>query len=225
MAEQALEKSKDAKEMKKFRGSIKGQITIDVNKLGVLIGKKDGDDFDHTKINEADVKHHETKLKGNFDLFLRLHQKYCELREPEEDEAKESEFLQSNAEYSDEVTDKVFALYDRIKTYQNSYAKWAAKEASIQNIPMYEEKYKESLSNFKVSKKNALQVVKCLENLKPEDICESSIVHVQPAESNKEALKKHFEDLVVNAKELITAYKARVISLPILIKKLSLIIL
>ena len=44
MAQQALEKSKDAKEMKKFRGSIKGQITIDVNKLGVLIGKKDGDD-------------------------------------------------------------------------------------------------------------------------------------------------------------------------------------
>ena len=81
MAENALEKSRDVNELKKFRAAIKGQVTSAVNKLEAVFARKVAGDFDHKNIIITEVKQVEAKLKSKFDLFLGLHERCCEFRE------------------------------------------------------------------------------------------------------------------------------------------------
>ena len=83
------------------------------------------------------------------------------------------------------------------------------KKTNIKNIPAFEKKFGDSLATFKVSKKNAQQVIQCLNDLKPDEAVEAAIVQVQPAESAKEALRKDFDDICATASELKDALKAR----------------
>ena len=101
MAEQALKSSEDVEEIKKFRRLIKGQVTTAVNRLENLFAKKEGDDFDHKVISKAEVKQVEAKLRNNFDTFLKLHEKFCELRAAGKDDEEESELVLEDAQYLD----------------------------------------------------------------------------------------------------------------------------
>ena len=83
------------------------------------------------------------------------------------------------------------------------------KEALIKSIPQKEKKYEEALEAFQISKENALQIVKCLDNLTPDDIFESSLVQIQPADSAKESLSKDFKEVATSANELRSAMEAR----------------
>ena len=65
------------------------------------------------------------------------------------------------------------------------------------------------MMKFKVSKENALQVIQCLDNLNPDEISEASNVHLQPAESVKEALTKDLDEVIVNVADLNDALEAR----------------
>ena len=47
MAENALKKSRDLNELKKFRGAIKGQVTSALNKLEALFTLRMAEDYDH----------------------------------------------------------------------------------------------------------------------------------------------------------------------------------
>ena len=216
MAEKALEKSEDVTELKKFRGAIKSQITNNVNKLNELFAQKVADDFDHKTINQDEVNQVEAKLRRNFDLFLKLDQKCCDFREEGADATEEIELVQKDAEYSEEVTSKVYPLFRQLKAYYQSVAEDEAKKANektkqntVNNIPAFEKKFEDSLAVFKVSKKNAQQVAQCLNNLKSDEICEAAIVQVQPAESTKEELKKYFDEVIANANELKDALQTR----------------
>ena len=213
MAEQALKSSEDVEEIKKFRRLIKGQVTTAVNRLENLFAKKEGDDFDHKVISKAEVKQVEAKLRNNFDTFLKLHEKFCELRAAGKDDEEESELVLEDAQYSDEVSSKVYPLFDQIESYHGSKAaeeaSKEAKKAKVMSIASHERKYEDSMMNFKVSKQKALQVIQCLDSLKPEEISEASIVQLQPAENAKEILKRDFDEVVVNANELRDALEAR----------------
>ena len=230
MAEKALEKSEDVTELKKFRGAIKSQITIGVSKLTKLFAKKVEDDYDHESIIKDEVHQLEAKLRENFDLFLKLDQKCCEFREEGADATEESELAQKDAEYSEEVTEKVYPLFRQLKAYYKSVAEDEAKKANdeaikelVKKIPAFEKKFADSLDIFKVSKKKAQQVTQCMNNLKPEEICEAAIVQVQPAESAKETLEKDFDDLRASASELKDALKLVVTMLQVLMRKSNLI--
>ena len=192
MAEQALKSSEDVEEIKKFRRVIKGQVTTAVNRLENLFAKKEGDDFDHKVISKTEVKQVEAKLRNNFDTFLKLQEKFCALRAEGKDDEEEAELVLEDAQYSDEVSSKVYPLFDQIESYHESLAKREAKKTKVMSIPSHEKKFEDSMINFKVSKQNAQQVIQCLNSLKPEEISEASIVQLQPAENAKEALKKGF---------------------------------
>ena len=56
MAEQALQNSMDPEEIKKYRKSTRAQVTTSVNRLGNILAKKDGEDFDHKVISETEVE-------------------------------------------------------------------------------------------------------------------------------------------------------------------------
>ena len=77
MAENALKKSRDLNELKKFRGAIKGQVTSALNKLEALFAQKVADDYDHNRIFVPEVNQVEAKLKDRLDLFLKLHDRGC----------------------------------------------------------------------------------------------------------------------------------------------------
>ena len=71
----------------------------------------------------------------------------------------------------------------------------------MKSIPSYQEKFEDSMMNFKVSKEIAVQVSQCLDNLNPDEVSE-------PAENAKKALDKDFDNLSVNAAELKKALVA-----------------
>ena len=204
MAENALEKSRDVNKLKKFRGAIKGQVTSAVNKLEAIFSKKVADDFDHESIFISEVNQVEAKLKSKFDLFLRLHERCCEFREEGVDADQEIELVNNDDEYSEEVTSKVYPLFGQIEAYYGSVARFEL----AKNIPAFEKKFEDSLAAFKFAKKNAQQVVQCLNILKSDEICEAAIVQVQPAENTKDELKKYFDEVIVTTNELKDALKA-----------------
>ena len=181
MAEQALQNSVDPEEIKKYRTSTRTQVTTSVNKLGNILAKKDGDYFDHKVINETEVEQVEIKLKESFDLFSKLHDKYCHLRASGKDETEEEELVVKDAAYSEEVSSKVYLLMDQLKTYHKSLAKRdariaveeaekEARQAKVKSIPSHQKKFEESMIKLKVSNENALQVIHSLDNLNPDEI-------------------------------------------------------
>ena len=89
MSDQAALKSQDIAQVKKGRAVIKGQLNTAVKRVEVLFSKKVGDDFDHRSISKTEVKNIEAKMNENFDMFQKLHDKCCELREPGADETEE----------------------------------------------------------------------------------------------------------------------------------------
>ena len=93
MAETALKKSRDVNELKKFRGAIKGQVTSALNKLEALFVQKVADDFDHGRIIISEVNQVEARLKDKLDLFRKLHDRCCELRDEGADADQEIELV------------------------------------------------------------------------------------------------------------------------------------
>ena len=220
MSAQAALKSQDPAQVKKGRSVAKGQLTQAVNRIATIFSKTDGDDFDHKSISKTEVKKIEEKINENFDLFQKLHQKCCELRDPGADDDEEVEKARLDEEYSEEVTSKVYPVMDQFVEYARSLANEAAaqtsiieenkvKEALVNSIPQKEKKYEEALEAFQISKENALQIVKCLDNLTPDDIFESSLVQIQPADSAKESLSKDFKEVATSGNELRSAMEAR----------------
>ena len=128
MAENALEKSRDVNKLKKFRGAIKGQVTSALNKLEALFAQKVADDFDHGRILIAEVNQVEARLKDKLDLFLKLHDRCCELRDEGADTDQEIELVNQDDEYSEEVTSKVYPMYRQIKAYYQSVSKFELAE-------------------------------------------------------------------------------------------------
>ena len=74
-AEEAL-KSSDPKEIKRLRGSISTQITIDINLLTKELAKKTDGSFDLEKMCHQIIKIHKKKLSTHFDLIQKLHERY-----------------------------------------------------------------------------------------------------------------------------------------------------
>ena len=198
MAEAALRKSRDVGELKKFRAAIKGQVTGALNKLETLFAQKVAEDFDHGRILVTEVNEVESRLKEKLGLFRKLHDRCCELRDVGEDADQEIELSRQDDEYVEEVTSKVYPMFNMIEAYYRS-----------RNIPALERKFEDSFAAFKFSMRNAQQVVQCLNGLNPEEVCEAANVQMQPAEETKDKLRKHYDEVVVASNELKDALKSR----------------
>ena len=216
--------SQDLGEIKKGRSAIKGQITTAVKRLQSIFAQKIGEDFNHEQISKSEVSQMEKRLNENFDIFQQLHQKCCEKRDIGEDDAKEEKLAEEDEVYVEQVTSKVYPVFDMFVKYNRSVADFEAEESKkksdkkakadtsqviIDTIPEKEAKYQKALDTYQNTKENALQVIKCLENLEADEILENSTVQIQPAEAMKETISKDFQTLATNAADLRIAMEAR----------------
>ena len=147
MADEDILNSMDPEEIKQKRKSRRIHVTASQNRLTNLLAKKEGNDFDHKVISPREVKQVEEKLDQNFELFLKLHERYCEIRAAGKDDAEEQKLVEKDAEYIMEVTSKVYPLLDQLDSYHKSLAKRDAKiaaeeaeedarQAKVKSIPM-----------------------------------------------------------------------------------------
>lgn len=127
-------------ELRKFRGAIRGQITSVPNKLEALFAQKVEDDLDYGRILITEVNRLEARLKDKLDLFQKLYDRFCELRDEGADADQEIELVSQDDEYIKEVTSKVYPMFGQIEAYYRS-----------RNIPDLERKYENSFAAFKFS--------------------------------------------------------------------------
>ena len=189
--EEAL-KSTDVTVKKKVRSAVKGQITTAVNKLGVLLDVKSEGDFDHEKIGRIQIKETHEKLKKSFQLFTKLHDQVLQLRDVDKDEKEEEKAILQEESYSEDVSNKVYPVLEKVVKYEKSFSKHEAKAEKIEEdalikqqkllsesiakeekvrtkqqlvakIPGMEKSLTEADIKYQASKDTALEVVKCLE--------------------------------------------------------------
>ena len=226
---QAALQSDDLKIVKKYRGVLKGQLTVLLDKITKILNKKVGEKFNHIEISKSEVKQVGAKLVTNYDLFSKLHEKYCLLRECGKDDEEELELAKKDDEYTEGITAKYFPIQDLLAKYDISLADFEAKEAElsqaqknkelqeaeqkiklksvIDSIPEKKLKYIEALDLFTTSKQEALLVTKCLDNLDPDELFDNSNVQIQPADTVKQALANSFHALLERAAEYRYALK------------------
>ena len=82
-------------------------------------------------------------------------------------------------------------------------------KAVLDSIPDRELKFSEALDTFNNSKKEALLVTKCLNDIDPDDLFENSIIQIQPADTIKQALAESFHGLLEKTAELKYALKLK----------------
>ena len=116
-AEEAL-KSSDPKEIKRLRGSISTQITIDINLLAKELAKKTGGSFDLDKMCHQIIKIQKEKLLTHFDLIQKLHERYVERREEGIDEAAEQSLVSEDVQYLEDIVTKIGPILDEIEAYE-----------------------------------------------------------------------------------------------------------
>ena len=107
--------SPDIKIVKKLRGSIKTQITVDANILEKALAEKTDNKFNFGRISLQLVKSQKTKLQEHFSLIQKLHDHYIELRDEGQNTDEEDNLVQQDTEYMEKITSKVFPLLDEIE--------------------------------------------------------------------------------------------------------------
>ena len=132
---QAALQSDDLKIVKKYRGVLKGQLTVLLDKITKILNKKVGEKFNHIEISKSEVKQVGAKLVTNYDLFSKLHEKYCLLRECGKDDEEELELAKKDDEYTEGITAKYFPIQDLLAKYDISLADFEAKEAELSQAP------------------------------------------------------------------------------------------
>ena len=114
-------KSTDLQEIKKARQVTKGQITLAVTKLTTILEKESNGEFDHENISRTEAVQVHTRMDENFQLFQKLHMRYCQFRVVGAEDNEEEGFILKDGQYLDEVESKVCSLLDKFTKYDRSY--------------------------------------------------------------------------------------------------------
>ena len=121
--EEAL-KSTEVAAVKKARSAVKGQITTAVNKLSVLFKMKSvPGDFDHENIGRIETTETHDKLKRNFQLFKKLHDRVLQLRDENKDEKEDDNVILQEENYSEDVSSKVYPVLEKFTKYEKSLSR------------------------------------------------------------------------------------------------------
>ena len=143
-AEEALI-SRDPKEIKRLRGSISTQLTIDINLLEKELSKKTGGSFDLDKMCHQIIKMHKKKLLTHFDLIQKLHERYVELREEGIDELTEDKLVAEDVQYLENIITKIGPVLDNIESYEEVLND----SNKAKNLAKYDEDNKEAVTRAK----------------------------------------------------------------------------
>ena len=94
--------SEDSEVIRKAWGTAKGKVTNKINYLQNLLLKDDGK-FLFGQIDRKDVQDQYSKLEEYHDTFQNLHERYCQFREANKDEAEEKKLLLKEDSYAEQV--------------------------------------------------------------------------------------------------------------------------
>ena len=116
LSEEAL-KSTDVDLIKRCRKSMSAQITSDLNLINRELNKKDDTRYDLTSINDQLIQSKKKHLNDHFELILKLHERYIELRTEGVTEAEELEFMTADSDYINNIETKVYAAKALLSQY------------------------------------------------------------------------------------------------------------
>lgn len=114
--------SSDPKLVKKLRGSIKAQLSVDVNILEKALAEKTNNKFNFDRISLQLVKSQKLKLQDHFSLVQKLHDHYIELRDEGHNTEEEDQLVIQDVDYMEKITSKVYPLLDEIERFEDSLA-------------------------------------------------------------------------------------------------------
>lgn len=116
LSEEAL-KSSDVALIKRCRSSMSTQISSDLILLNRELSKKDDSRYDLSSINDQLVQSKKKHLNDHFELILKLHERYIELRTEGVTETEESELMIADMKYINDIETKVYAAKALLAQY------------------------------------------------------------------------------------------------------------
>ena len=141
------------------------QAAVKSKKLEGILGKQSKGDFDHDNISRTEIVQVHIKVDENFQLFQKLHMRYCEIRILGKDNTEEDGLVEQDGQYSEEVEGKVFPLLDKFTEYDRSFNKFeadkAAKQEYIGKLPELVKEYQRAVEDFQNSKDSANKLINC----------------------------------------------------------------
>ena len=112
-AEEALT-CDDPKIVKRLRGSVKAQISCDINILSKQLSKKLGTNFNLENISPQLVKIQKKKLLEHLDSVQKLHDHYTIVRNEGDSEETEQKLIEEDENYMECIMVKVGPILDEI---------------------------------------------------------------------------------------------------------------
>ena len=120
-SEEAL-KTDDVDLIKRCRSSMATQITSDLALIDKQLVKKVGDSYDIASINDQVIQSKKKHLSDHFDMILKLHERYTELRPEGVTEAEEESLTQSDVDYIGKIETKVYDAKEKINQYEGIFS-------------------------------------------------------------------------------------------------------
>ena len=189
-AEEAL-KSCDPKEVKRLRSSISAQVTCDINILQKELNKKQEDKYEYDKISPHLIKTQKKKLVGHFDLLLKLHERFCEVRDEGSDDDGETNLIEADTQFISTITSKVCPLLDSIGQYEEGFNKLAKCKTMLESEVEVRNSVAKAKKDFKVVHDKIKEEINEIELCADEDK-QSKLIKMLPTESFLKDLSTSF---------------------------------
>ena len=87
--------------------------------IELLSQLKIGDSYDVASINDQAIQSKKKHLSDHFDMILKLHERYTELRTEGITEAEEESMTQSDVEYIGKIETRVYDAKEKISQYES----------------------------------------------------------------------------------------------------------
>lgn len=209
-AEQALV-SEDAAVVKKLRGNVLSQVTVDRIILSKELEKKKDGKHDLTGISFQLVETQEASLRKHFSMFQKLHERLIEIRDETIEE--EEKINQDDSTYYYNASSKVFPLLEDIKVYKESYKDALAKENKRKTLTGSLEERKLLLESARkefvlVSQKIQQDAVDVIEKEDADSDKRQGLILALPTDSLIKDINNSYTEVKNNAVKLADAMKA-----------------
>ena len=178
------------------------QITSDLTLLNRELSKKDDTRYDLSSINDQLVQSKRKHLEAHFELVLKLHERYIELRTEGVTEAEETELITADMTYINNIETKVYAVKALLAQYDEEL-KVKVKTASLSGL------LDPTSVAFNIAKENFNMIVKNIKS-KSCDIVESiedkslkeSTIYTLPLDTMIKTITTSFDELKLQSGKL-----------------------
>ena len=201
LSEEAL-KSTDVDLIKRCRKSMSAQITSDLNLINRELNKKDDTRYDLTSINDQLIQSKKKHLNDHFELILKLHERYIELRSEGVTEAEELEFITADSDYINNIETKVYAAKALLSQYDEELRVKVKTAALCSSLEPTTVGFNISKENFNMIANNVKsKSSNIIEKIEDKTLKESTIIPL-PIDSMLDSVTTAFDELKVQSCKL-----------------------